>query len=107
MFFDLCRRTQPFWRASPTIRASRRRQSSAARRLFADLQMVPIECRARLFDRLPPAGLISELVRCGIALRKALTEASKFDAPLFTPATKAEFGEHDENISFEQAGMPQ
>jgi phosphoribosylaminoimidazole-succinocarboxamide synthase len=29
-----------------------------------------------------------------------LTEASKFSEPLFTPATKAEIGEHDENISF-------
>jgi len=37
---------------------------------------------------------------CGIALPAGLTEASKFTEPLFTPATKAEIGEHDENISF-------
>ena len=38
---------------------------------------------------------------CGIELPAGLTEASKFAEPLFTPATKAELGEHDENVSFE------
>ncbi len=38
---------------------------------------------------------------CGIPLRDGLVEASKLDAPTFTPATKAESG-HDENIPFEQ-----
>mgnify|MGYP003694688665 CR=1 FL=1 len=37
---------------------------------------------------------------CGIALPPGLSEASKFVQPLFTPATKAELGQHDENISF-------
>ena len=36
---------------------------------------------------------------CGIGLPPGLVEASKFDEPLFTPATKAELGQHDENIS--------
>ena len=39
---------------------------------------------------------------CGIRLPAGLKQAQKLDEPLFTPATKAEMGEHDENISFEQ-----
>jgi phosphoribosylaminoimidazole-succinocarboxamide synthase len=39
---------------------------------------------------------------CGIALPPGLTQASKLPQPIFTPATKAEAGEHDENISFEK-----
>ena len=37
---------------------------------------------------------------CGVALTPGLKNASKLPAPIFTPATKAEIGEHDENISF-------
>jgi phosphoribosylaminoimidazole-succinocarboxamide synthase len=40
---------------------------------------------------------------CGIALPAGLRNASRLPAPIFTPATKAEAGAHDENISFEQA----
>ncbi|MEK8032386.1 phosphoribosylaminoimidazolesuccinocarboxamide synthase [Ideonella sp. DXS29W] len=40
---------------------------------------------------------------CGVALPAGLTNAAKLPEPIFTPATKAEMGEHDENISFEQA----
>ena len=39
---------------------------------------------------------------CGIQLPKGLQQAAKLEEPIFTPATKAEMGEHDENISFEQ-----
>ena len=39
---------------------------------------------------------------CGIRLSKDLVESSKLEEPIFTPATKAEAGTHDENISFEQ-----
>lgn len=69
------------------------------------LKMVPIECVARGY--LTGSGLLDYQRTgsvCGIALPEGLTEASKFDTPLFTPATKAEFGGHDENISLEQAG---
>jgi len=69
------------------------------------LRMVPIECVARGY--LTGSGLLDYRRTgsvCGIALPPGLTEASKFETPLFTPATKAEFGEHDENISLEQAG---
>ncbi len=40
---------------------------------------------------------------CGIRLPAGLQLAAKFAEPIFTPATKAEQGDHDENISFEQA----
>jgi phosphoribosylaminoimidazole-succinocarboxamide synthase len=39
---------------------------------------------------------------CGIPLPKGLVESSKLEEPIFTPATKAELGLHDENISFEK-----
>ncbi|MCU7373852.1 phosphoribosylaminoimidazolesuccinocarboxamide synthase [Paucibacter sp. O1-1] len=39
---------------------------------------------------------------CGVALPAGLQNASKLPAPIFTPATKAEMGDHDENISFER-----
>ena len=40
---------------------------------------------------------------CGVALPPGLVNAGKLPEPIFTPATKAEAGAHDENISFEQA----
>ena len=40
---------------------------------------------------------------CGLALPTGLREAEKLPEPLFTPSTKAAVGEHDENISYEQA----
>ncbi|MDO9599971.1 MAG: phosphoribosylaminoimidazolesuccinocarboxamide synthase [Azoarcus sp.] len=40
---------------------------------------------------------------CGIALPTGLKQAAKLPAPIFTPASKAEMGDHDENISFAQA----
>jgi phosphoribosylaminoimidazole-succinocarboxamide synthase len=39
---------------------------------------------------------------CGVKLPEGLQNASKLPEPIFTPATKAEMGEHDENISFER-----
>ncbi len=68
------------------------------------LDMVPIECVARGY--LTGSGLLDYQrtgAVCGIGLPPGLVEASKFDEPLFTPATKAEFGAHDENISFARA----
>jgi phosphoribosylaminoimidazole-succinocarboxamide synthase len=67
------------------------------------LEMVPVECVARGY--LTGSGLLDyqrDGTVCGIALPPGLVEASKFDQPLFTPATKAELGEHDENISFDR-----
>ncbi len=65
------------------------------------LKMLPVECVARGY--LTGSGLLDYQASgsvCGIPLPPGLGEASKFDEPLFTPATKAEIGEHDENISF-------
>lgn len=39
---------------------------------------------------------------CGVALPKGLRNASRLPAPIYTPAAKAEMGEHDENITFEK-----
>jgi phosphoribosylaminoimidazole-succinocarboxamide synthase len=39
---------------------------------------------------------------CGVALPEGLTNAAKLPEPIFTPATKADVGDHDENISFER-----
>jgi phosphoribosylaminoimidazole-succinocarboxamide synthase len=67
-----------------------------------ELEMVPVECVARGY--LTGSGIIDYRKTgqvCGIELPPGLTEASKFAEPLFTPATKAELGQHDENISFD------
>jgi len=40
---------------------------------------------------------------CGILLQKGLEQAAQLPMPLFTPSTKAQVGEHDENIDFDQA----
>ena len=42
---------------------------------------------------------------CGIKLPAGLTEASKLPEPIFTPSTKAELGEHDENITYERCAQ--
>jgi phosphoribosylaminoimidazole-succinocarboxamide synthase len=42
---------------------------------------------------------------CGVALPPGLANASRLPEPIFTPATKAALGEHDENVSFEQIAM--
>jgi phosphoribosylaminoimidazole-succinocarboxamide synthase len=70
--------------------------------LVRRFEMVPVECVARGY--LTGSGLrdYEESGRlCGIELPPGLVEASKFDEPLFTPATKAALGQHDENISFD------
>ena len=67
------------------------------------LKMMPVECVARGY--LTGSGLLDYQrsgAVCGIPLPPGLVEASKFLNPLFTPATKADIGEHDENISFAQ-----
>ncbi|MGH3438326.1 MAG: phosphoribosylaminoimidazolesuccinocarboxamide synthase [Sciscionella sp.] len=70
--------------------------------LVRRLEMFPVECVARGY--LTGSGLIDyrrtgEI--CGVALPAGLDEASELPEPIFTPATKAEFGDHDENVPFE------
>lgn len=65
--------------------------------------MMPVECVARGY--LTGSGLLdyqSTGQVCGIELPPGLVEASKFAEPLFTPATKAALGDHDENIAFDR-----
>ena len=67
------------------------------------LIMFPVECVARGY--LTGSGWAEYQKTqsvCGIALPAGLTDGSKLPTPIFTPATKAEDGEHDENITFEQ-----
>lgn len=67
------------------------------------LEMLPVECVARGY--LTGSGLLDYQATgkvCGIALPPGLVEASRFATPLFTPATKAALGDHDENISFDR-----
>ncbi len=67
------------------------------------LEMLEVECVARGY--LTGSGLLDYQATgkvCGIALPPGLVEASKFSAPLFTPATKAALGSHDETISFDR-----
>jgi len=72
--------------------------------LVRKLEMLPIECVARGY--LSGSGWKEYRERgtvCGIELPGGLSESSRLPAPIFTPATKAEDGEHDENISFARA----
>jgi phosphoribosylaminoimidazole-succinocarboxamide synthase len=66
------------------------------------LEMFPVECVARGY--LTGSGLIDydrtgEV--CGVPLPAGLVDGSRLPEPIFTPATKADIGEHDENISFD------
>jgi phosphoribosylaminoimidazole-succinocarboxamide synthase len=66
------------------------------------LEIVPFECVVRGY--LVGSGWAEYQVDgtvCGIELPEGLVEASKLEEPIFTPATKAEDGDHDENVSFE------
>lgn len=71
--------------------------------LVANLNMFPVECVVRGYltgsgwAEYQESGSV-----CGVALPAGLHEADKLPEPIFTPAYKAPFGEHDENITFEQ-----
>ncbi len=66
------------------------------------LEMLPVECVVRGYlsgsgwNDYQRSGAV-----CGIALPAGLRESEQLPEPLFTPATKAEIGDHDENIDFE------
>jgi phosphoribosylaminoimidazole-succinocarboxamide synthase len=66
------------------------------------LDMFPVECVARGY--LTGSGL-SDYRRtgevCGVALPPGLRDGDRLPEPIFTPATKAPLGEHDENVSYE------
>jgi len=68
------------------------------------LSMYPIECVVRGYlsgsgwKEYQATGSV-----CGVGLPEGLQESDKLPRPIFTPATKAEMGDHDENIDFERA----
>ncbi|MFG2718834.1 phosphoribosylaminoimidazolesuccinocarboxamide synthase [Streptomyces sp. NPDC048416] len=67
------------------------------------LAMVPVECVARGY--LAGSGLVEynqSRTVCGLALPEGLDDGSELPAPIFTPATKAAVGDHDENVSYEE-----
>ncbi|MFH2098900.1 MAG: phosphoribosylaminoimidazolesuccinocarboxamide synthase, partial [Pseudomonadota bacterium] len=71
--------------------------------LVKKLEAFPVECVVRGY--LSGSGWKSykkDGTICGISLPGGLKESEKLPQTLFTPSTKAEMGEHDENISFEQ-----
>ncbi|MBR5348310.1 MAG: phosphoribosylaminoimidazolesuccinocarboxamide synthase [Lachnospiraceae bacterium] len=68
------------------------------------LNMLPVECIVRGY--ITGSGWKSYCENgtvCGIKLPKGLKESDKLPEPIYTPSTKAEIGDHDENISFEQS----
>ena len=68
------------------------------------LKMIPIECIVRGY--ITGSGWASYKENgtvCGIKLPEGLVESDKLPEPIYTPSTKAEIGDHDENISFEQS----
>lgn len=72
--------------------------------LVKKLRMLPIECIVRGYitgsgwESYKKTGLV-----CGIRLPEGLKESEKLPEPIYTPSTKAELGEHDENISYEKS----
>jgi len=66
-----------------------------------ELSMFPVECVARGY--LTGSGLVDYRATgevCGIPLPAGLEDGSRLPEPVFTPATKAELGDHDENVSY-------
>ena len=68
------------------------------------LNMLPVECIVRGY--ITGSGWASyqkDGTVCGIRLPEGLKESDKLPEPIYTPSTKAEIGDHDENISYEQS----
>jgi len=66
------------------------------------LEMFPVECVARGY--LTGSGLVDYVATgevCGIHLPAGLEDGSRLPEPVFTPATKAALGDHDENVSYD------
>lgn len=71
--------------------------------LVKKARVYPVECIVRGY--LAGSGLKEyrrEGTACGIRLPEGLVESSRLEDPIFTPSTKAEIGDHDENISFDE-----
>lgn len=71
--------------------------------LVKKAEPMPVECIVRGYiSGSGWSSYVKEGHVCGIQLPKGLKESDKLDQPLFTPSTKAEVGDHDINISFEE-----
>ena len=71
--------------------------------LCKKLEMMPVECIVRGY--ITGSGWTSyqkDGTVCGIRLPEGLEESEKLPEPIYTPSTKAEIGDHDENVSYEQ-----
>jgi len=85
------------------VAADERAQVRGRSMLVKRLQPLPVEAVVRGYlagsgwKEYQQSGTV-----CGVALPAGLRNASKLAQPIFTPATKAELGDHDENISFER-----
>ncbi|OUZ09278.1 phosphoribosylaminoimidazolesuccinocarboxamide synthase [Aeromicrobium sp. PE09-221] len=79
-------------------------EAVAGRALVVEkLDMFPVECVVRGY--LTGSGLADYQATgevCGVPLPQGLVDGDRLPEPIFTPATKAALGEHDENVSFEQ-----
>lgn len=72
--------------------------------LCRKLTMLPIECIVRGYITGSGwASYVKDGTVCGITLPECLQESDKLPEPIYTPSTKAEIGDHDENISYEQS----
>jgi phosphoribosylaminoimidazole-succinocarboxamide synthase len=80
-------------------------QEFAGRAMLVErLEMVPVECVVRGY--ITGSGwkdYQSTGAVCGIELQAGLSESEQLPEPIFTPATKAELGDHDENVDFDRA----
>ncbi len=72
--------------------------------LCRKLEMLPVECIVRGYITGSGwASYVKSGTVCGIKLPEGLQESDKLPEPIYTPSTKAEIGDHDENISYEQS----
>ena len=72
--------------------------------LCKKLNMLPVECIVRGYITGSGWASYKETGKvCGIELPEGLKESDKLPEPIYTPSTKAELGDHDENISFEES----
>lgn len=82
----------------------RQEQFNGNSMLCHKLNMLPIECIVRGYITGSGwASYVKDGTVCGIRLPEGLRESDKLPEPIYTPSTKAEIGDHDENISFEQS----
>ena len=98
---EVLNRISAFW--FPEEFAEYRDYLAGRAMLVKKAQTIPIECIVRGYLTGSGKKTYDENgTVCGIQLPEGLTDASKLPEPLFTPSTKAEIGDHDENISFER-----